>query len=304
MTIHAYTAELPPQVPLNPNADAYGVECLRRSEAALSHVTSHLNIPYGDDYWQKVDVFAPRNVLDQEAMRTAAHDPLPVVLFFHGGGWTHGYKEWCAFMAPAIVSTPAIFVSVSYRLLPAVAFPAPYDDAYAALAWVYNHIAHYGGDPDRLHVAGHSAGGQLACTLAVRSDLHEHIGLPGGVIKGCFSISTTFNRRTVNEAIAPHLVTNEDPEAVSPESAMAFVHQTDVPFLITWGGKEAPRYDTWSRKMIAALRDARCPVAGHRFADRDHFSIHLGTEHVDDPWTVAVRHFLQFGTFHPGLNDE
>jgi len=304
MTMHSYTTELPPQLPLNPNADAYGAECLRRSEAALPQLSAHLNIPYGDDYWQKIDVFAPRDVDTQRDTGAPAQTALPVVLFFHGGGWTHGYKEWCAFMAPALVSTPAIFVSVSYRLLPAVEFPAPYDDAFAALAWAYINIARYGGDPDRLHVAGHSAGGQLACTLAVRSDLYERIGLPKDIIKGCFSISTTFNRRTVNEAIAPHLVTNEDPEAVSSESAMAFVHQTNVPFLITWGGKEAPRYDTWSRKMIAALRDAQCPVAGHRFADRDHFSIHLGTGNVEDPWTVAVRHFLQFGTFHPGLNDE
>jgi alpha/beta hydrolase fold len=124
--------DLPTQPPLNPQADRYGLECLARSREALQLTRSSLDIAYGPSYWQKLDVFGP---LD------GGHRDLPVLVFFHGGGWTHGYKEWCGFMAPAIMAFPALFVSVSYRLLPEVDFPAPMEDGLAAFRWVYDHIA-------------------------------------------------------------------------------------------------------------------------------------------------------------------
>lgn len=287
-------AQLPPRPPLNPAADVYGETCLARSAQVLTDpalraaVSAHLNLCYGDDAWQTLDVYTPAS---------ASRTDLPVLVFFHGGGWTHGYKEWCGFMAPALVSLPCVFVSVSYRLLPEANFPAPFDDAYAALAWVSANIARFGGSPDRIHLGGHSAGGQLASTLAVREDERVVRGLPGDGVKGCFCISTTFNRRVVNEHIAPHLVTGEAPDEVSPSSSLAFAHQSRVPFIITWGGQENPRYDTFSRLMVERLRKGGCPVSSHRFDARGHFDIHLATAHPDDLWTRAVRHFMQTGNF-------
>src|SRR5258708_12555425 len=60
------------------------------------------------------------------------------------------------FMAPCFTDLPAVFVSVSYRLLPQVRFPVHLDDIIAALAWVHRNIARYGGNPERLFIGGHS----------------------------------------------------------------------------------------------------------------------------------------------------
>jgi acetyl esterase/lipase len=281
---HMSLDDLPNQPPLNPQADRYGLECLARSREALRLTRSSLDIAYGSSYWQRLDVFGP---LDGD------HRDLPVLVFFHGGGWTHGYKEWCGFMAPTIVAFPALFVSVSYRLLPEVDFPAPMEDGLAAFKWVYDHIADHGGSRKRLFVGGHSAGGQIASLLAVRKDWRATAGLPADSVKGCFCISTTFNRRVVNEAAAPHLVTKEHPDEVSPDSSLAYAAGADVPFYITWGGQELERYDRFSRAMVEALRQAGCPVEWHRFDECNHFDIHLNTGDPDNLWTRTLKSWLE-----------
>jgi acetyl esterase len=95
---------------------------------------------------------------------------LPVVLNVHGGGWCQGTPEQSEWLASTVaVKLAAVVVSPSYRLAPEQPYPAAVDDVSAALAWVAEHVAEYGGDPTRLAVMGDSAGGNLAAVLALRS---------------------------------------------------------------------------------------------------------------------------------------
>jgi acetyl esterase len=94
--------------------------------------------------------------------------PFPIVVFFHGGGWVVGtldtYDPLCRALAAV---TPAVVVSVDYRLAPEHRWPAAVEDAYAATEWASRNAAALGGAQHRLAVAGDSAGGNLAAVVAL-----------------------------------------------------------------------------------------------------------------------------------------
>jgi acetyl esterase len=94
--------------------------------------------------------------------------PLPIVVYFHGGGWVVGtldtYDPLCRALAAAV---PAVVVSVDYRLAPEHRWPAAAEDAYAATLWASRNAAELGGVQHRLAVAGDSAGGNLAAVVAL-----------------------------------------------------------------------------------------------------------------------------------------
>ena len=94
--------------------------------------------------------------------------PFPVVLYFHGGGWVLADKDVYDASARGIAKqAAAVVVSVDYRLAPEAKFPSQHDDALAAYRWLCDNAASVNGDPNRLAVAGESAGGNLAVATAI-----------------------------------------------------------------------------------------------------------------------------------------
>ncbi|WP_461384471.1 alpha/beta hydrolase, partial [Devosia indica] len=113
---------------------------------------------YGAGPRRKLDVYGPRRRDDT---------PLPVVVFFYGGAWNSGSRTHYGFAARALAAMGYLVVVPDYRLVPEIEYPAFLKDCAAAVAWVSDHIAAYGGDPGRLALAGHSAGTYNAACLAL-----------------------------------------------------------------------------------------------------------------------------------------
>jgi len=100
----------------------------------------------------------------------AKEEPLPVLVFFHGGGWVIGSLDGVDRFCRAVCQEAGVLVvSVDYRLAPEHRFPAGVEDCWAATCWVAENASLLGGDPQRLMVGGDSAGGNLAAAVALRA---------------------------------------------------------------------------------------------------------------------------------------
>jgi acetyl esterase/lipase len=273
-----------PQPPLNPKADAYAARAVELSRAAFGRVRHATNIAYGPEAWQKLDVFRP-----------AEGEALPVLLFLHGGGWTHGFKEWCGFMAPAVTAMPAVLVTSAYRLMPDHPYPGAVQDSFMALRWIFDNIRGHGGDPWRLHAGGHSAGGHIAALLALRHDWREDAAIPEAALRGCFPISATFSTRMVNVAFAPLYAPSEPFEVARPDSPLLLAAASRVAWHIAWGDAERDWVQQSGAAMVAALGAAGSAVSVQIREGYDHFRTHLATQDADDPWCVAVGRQLRDG---------
>ncbi|TXC70472.1 alpha/beta hydrolase [Sphingomonas ginsenosidivorax] len=119
------------------------------------------DVPYGSDPQQFARIYKPANAPAKGA-------PMPVIVYYHGGGWViadvNTYDAAPRAMAKAL---NAIVVSVEYRHAPEFKFPAQHEDAASAYRWTLEKAASWGGDPSRIAVAGESAGGNLAVATAI-----------------------------------------------------------------------------------------------------------------------------------------
>jgi acetyl esterase len=152
---------------------AMGVECARRVEDEV----------FSSGAGPTLELICDRSVPGDDPVpirlyRPASDRPLPILVFYHGGGWVLGTLDSAGGICRELADrVGCLVVSVDYRLAPEHPFPAAVDDAYAALTWVASHGRSLGGDPTRIGLAGTSAGGTLAAATALR--VREQDDAPG-----------------------------------------------------------------------------------------------------------------------------
>ena len=143
------------------------------------------DIAYGD---------GPRRVLDVYRPATLSPDAkAPVVVFFYGGSWRTGSKADYRFVADALSSRGIVTVIADYRVYPEVSYPQFLDDTAAAVAWAFREIGAYGGDPQRIFVAGHSAGAYNAAMIAYDPRWLAPFGLKPAQLRGFVGLAGPYN---------------------------------------------------------------------------------------------------------------
>lgn len=211
---------------------------------------------FGSHERQKLDVYAPRK-------RSAGQ--LPIIVFFYGGSWQSGTREGYDFAGRALASRGFLVVIPDYRLVPEVRFPSFLEDGAAAVRWTRANAARLGGDPDRIVLAGHSAGGYNAAMLALDP---RWLGEDRRAIRGFAGIAAPYDFLPLDTPASIGAFGQErDLPATQPVN---FASAGDPPALLLHGERDAtvkPRNSyRLSERLEAAGVDARVklyPEIGH-----------------------------------------
>lgn len=144
---------------------------------------THLDLAYGTDAKQKLDVYQP----------TGERSSLPVFIFLHGGGFREGDRAHYGYVAKPLAANGIVTVVASYRLLPGSRYPDQLDDTRRVVAWVHEHIARYGGDPARIYLGGHSAGAMLTAQACASTAWLSALSIPATALRGCAPVSGSYD---------------------------------------------------------------------------------------------------------------
>ncbi|MGO9464718.1 MAG: alpha/beta hydrolase [Isosphaeraceae bacterium] len=257
------------------------------------------DIPYATsaDERQVLDVYSPLHAKD-----------LPVVFWIHGGGWQTGDKTSVQKKPQAFTDKGFVFVSTNYRLLPQVDMGTIVRDIAKSIHWVHDHIADYGGDPQRFFIMGHSAGAQLAALICTDDRYLKAEGLSLAIIKGCVPvdgdtydvpaiIETAETRRRVHGQPQPKLGHREkfgnDPEKHRDFSAVTHVAKDKgiPPFLIMHVA-DHPDTSAQAQRLASVLKSAGVTVRVYGARESTHNKINADLGLPDDPGTKALFEFV------------
>ncbi len=225
----------------------------------------------------RLDIYRPRGASKR-----------PVLFFLHGGAWVRGDRRQYPFFGNHFARAGFVVVAPSYRLAPKHPHPAQIEDAAAAFAWTMRNIAAHGGDPSRIVVAGHSAGGHLAALLAADARWLRAHGLDSGAIRGVISMSGVPD---VTGA-AGSRVFGSDPDVRRAASPLFHVRGGLPPFLVTYCQWDYLTLPQQARRFHDALRQAGVPSRLVFVKGENHISEMTNIVKPGDATSAAILEFL------------
>lgn len=179
---------------------------------------------YGPDPRHRLDIF-----------RQATTSGAPVFVYLHGGGFVMGDKHtegspFYSNVGDFAARQGWVGVTMTYRLAPAHQFPAGAEDIAAAIRWLKDNVAAHGGDPERIVIAGQSAGAAHVAAYVAHRRLHV---ADGGGIAGAVMMSGIFDTMTCHPNDFHRAYYGDDPKGWGPASSIAGLIASEVPQLFT-----------------------------------------------------------------------
>jgi arylformamidase len=268
-------------------------------------ITQDLNIPYAsvpgvDPKLLSLDIYRPKSF--SNAGQQLA---LPVVVMIHGGGWRAGDKgneSQGHQKASFFVARGYIYVSINYRLSPAVQHPAHAEDVAKALAWLADHIASYGGDPKRIFLMGHSAGAHLAALVTTDEAYLNELGRSPAMVSGVILLDSAaydipnkidnfpegkFNRLLIENAFG------KDREAWAKASPIEYVKPGKVlpAFLVFHTHRKSST--AISKEFVEALQKAGVSAANVLARGKSHQTLNRDIGEQGDGPSGLILEFLR-----------
>jgi arylformamidase len=237
---------------------------------------------------QMLDVYAPTQ-----------GKGLPVVVWIHGGGWQAGDKKEVHNKPQAFAERGFLFVSINYRLLPTVTIKQMAEDVAKAIRWVHDHVKDYGGDPNTIIVAGHSAGAQLAALVSTDERYLKAEGLPLSVIMACVPVDgdtydVAMQIKTVEaKRAAIYRIKFGDEKMQKELSSVTHVAKgKNIPPFLILHVADHPETKGQSQRLVKALQEAGISAKAYPAEGKSHSTINNDLGIVGDRPTQEMFGFL------------
>ncbi len=251
------------------------------SAEARAHLDGRIDVPYGTGERCRLDIFR------------AAGKRAPVLAFIHGGYWRAFDKGDFSFVAPAYVKAGIGVAAIGYPLAPAATLDEITESVRQAVAWLVHNAASFGGDPARLFVSGHSAGGHL--TAMMMSTDWAARGLPADLVKGGAAISGIYDLEPIRLCYL-----NQDvrltAEMAARNSPLHLLPKRAGPLILAVGGTETDEFRRQQERYAKAWRGARLGLEIVPMPDDHHFSILDGFADATNPLFQAVKRRILGGS--------
>ncbi len=260
-----------------PDFMIYAKHYVEASEALRNSVDAQLDVAYGPTLDETLDIFP------------AEQPDAPVFVFIHGGAWRILSSKEFSTVANGMRARGITTVVVNYALCPKVSIDEITRQSRAAVAWVLRNIARYGGDPQRVVLGGHSAGGHLTA-MCLQTDWEGEYGLPKDPLAGAVVVSGVFEIEPFRwSSIQPML--QIDDGAIRRNTPLHSVRRCATPLLVSWGSEEPAEFERQSLAFVQAWSDAGNRAQMLPQEGRNHFDAIYGFEKAGHPlteWIVNV----------------
>jgi arylformamidase len=215
----------------------------------------------------------------------------PVLLFIHGGRWRPQPENDFIFFADTIVNAGAHFAAARFATLDppkrTTRMPDMIAELRRAVLWLRQNAPSFGGDPERLHVIGHSSGAHLTSVL-LTTDWGRQ-GAPGDILKSGACVSGMYELRPVLLSARSAYV-KLAPEEEDELSAIRHLDRVRCPILVAYGSNESPEFQRQGRTFAAALRERGLASQEMVLAEQNHFE---GIRTMMDPESPLARAVLR-----------
>jgi len=231
---------------------------------------SYLSPPYESNYAEeqcKLDVFYPEGV-----------DDFPTIVWFHGGGLRNGQRQSGEIVAERFVPEGIAVVTVSYRFSPEVEHPVYIEDAAAAIAWTFKNISKYGGDPDKILLSGHSAGGYLTLMTGMDPRYLANHDISNMSLAGLMPIS---GQTITHSTIRGECEIPEGTQFIDEYAPLYYANQVGPPCLSICGSDDLPLRCAENIYLVEVQKEAgNSSITYLEVEDHDHSTIF---EKINDP---------------------
>ena len=243
-----------------PDFARYVEQWQQQSEALRQRADVVEDLRYGEHERERLDIFP------------AEQPHAPVQVFFHGGYWQAMQKDVFHFLASGFLEDGMTSVLVNYPLAPEATLDEIVAACRQAMVWLYRHIADYHGDPDRIHISGHSAGGHIVAMLMATAWPDMEKALPCDLVKGACAISGLFDLLPIQRCYLNGVLGMDEAMALR-NSPLSIEPRSAAPLILSVGADESDEYRAQSHELASTWTRPGSPIKELMIPGANHFSI-------------------------------